>query len=543
MGESDQRGFGGNVSFVHDTTLPYVPRPLSYSCEIDFAVGLACGGKKRQTPFQRLSEKQSDFILAKYLPPDVTLQSPRAMHREVMVKVFKHIAAREASHGVKDAFRFRAVLSSRKQGTLGPACYFDSKLEGVRPAPAVTKTNPKRQRGGKHRTSHNAREDPVAIDRQPAQQFPAVSTPASFAPALSSVDVGPAHTFSAQTATLVYDRAFTIGRPVDLDPELDPDIHLELGPVSDVNTGLFSIAGNVINQTGTLLNTLLGPDGHSFDTTYAPSGQRTEQQLRPGADSPAPALTPRPADALGWAPALTPRPACALGWAPALSPAMVPGDHTSILSNTQLGPDGHPFDSEPRTQQPQPPGGESPAPALATRPAWALGWAPAVGPAPSPALGSVQGVTPSIARSTVRVPDRPVPSTSNGESMLCQQVAQAHALKTAVLPAVVPAAAPAPVTTTRAALQSEIALLHTDSANTPAPALDQPGLHRERRVSQRLRKAPAVATAQRPAEGATGNQLAPPTNQMEPRRKSQNSQRLAIEEAKKYGAVGKRRRQ
>src|SRR5271168_5114340 len=68
----------------------------------------------RQAPFKRITEKQSDFIMSKYLPHGLKLLDPRAMRQEDIVKFFKHISTRQISHGVRDAFRFKAVMTSRK---------------------------------------------------------------------------------------------------------------------------------------------------------------------------------------------------------------------------------------------------------------------------------------------------------------------------------------------------------------------------------------------------------------------------------------------
>lgn len=47
------------------------------------------------------------------------------MKREAIINFFQHIARREPSHGVQNAFRFKAVLSSRKKGKLINTHYFD----------------------------------------------------------------------------------------------------------------------------------------------------------------------------------------------------------------------------------------------------------------------------------------------------------------------------------------------------------------------------------------------------------------------------------
>jgi hypothetical protein len=45
------------------------------------------------------------------------------MKLDALVVLFKHISQRETSHGIRDAFRFKAVLTSRKKGELGPTHY------------------------------------------------------------------------------------------------------------------------------------------------------------------------------------------------------------------------------------------------------------------------------------------------------------------------------------------------------------------------------------------------------------------------------------
>ena len=47
------------------------------------------------------------------------------MRCEDMINFFDHIGNRQTSHGIRDAFRFKAVLSSRKKGDLGGAKYRD----------------------------------------------------------------------------------------------------------------------------------------------------------------------------------------------------------------------------------------------------------------------------------------------------------------------------------------------------------------------------------------------------------------------------------
>jgi len=61
--------------------------------------------------------------MSKYLPRGLVLKDPRSMRRSEMIQFFDHIGNRQSSHGIKDAFRFKAVLSSRKKGDLTKAVY------------------------------------------------------------------------------------------------------------------------------------------------------------------------------------------------------------------------------------------------------------------------------------------------------------------------------------------------------------------------------------------------------------------------------------
>src|SRR5882762_6576858 len=81
--------------------------------------------QKRQAPFTRISRKQTDFLERKYFPRGLILKDPRSMRQEDIIKFFEHAANRQASHGVKDTFRFKAVLSSRKKGDINGTKYND----------------------------------------------------------------------------------------------------------------------------------------------------------------------------------------------------------------------------------------------------------------------------------------------------------------------------------------------------------------------------------------------------------------------------------
>lgn len=67
----------------------------------------------------------SDFIEADYLPTGISIKDPRSMRLESLIQFFKHVLLREASHGIRNAFRFKAVLSSRKSGMMRPANYIN----------------------------------------------------------------------------------------------------------------------------------------------------------------------------------------------------------------------------------------------------------------------------------------------------------------------------------------------------------------------------------------------------------------------------------
>jgi len=57
--------------------------------------------------FHNIASKQTDFIKSKYIPRGINLDDPRTMKHESIVKLFEHIAAREVSHSVQDAFGFK----------------------------------------------------------------------------------------------------------------------------------------------------------------------------------------------------------------------------------------------------------------------------------------------------------------------------------------------------------------------------------------------------------------------------------------------------
>lgn len=66
------------------------------------------------------------------------------MRQEDILKFFKHIERRQSSHGIKDAFKFKAVLTSRKKGSLEEAVYKDVLIDEA-PEPDPIHSSPTRE--------------------------------------------------------------------------------------------------------------------------------------------------------------------------------------------------------------------------------------------------------------------------------------------------------------------------------------------------------------------------------------------------------------
>lgn len=96
-----------------------------YDERLTVVLELACQDDERQAPFEKITQNPSDFLDADYLPTGISIKDPRSMRLESIVTFFKHVLLREASHGVPNAFRFKAVLSGRKKGVFGSAHYKD----------------------------------------------------------------------------------------------------------------------------------------------------------------------------------------------------------------------------------------------------------------------------------------------------------------------------------------------------------------------------------------------------------------------------------
>ncbi|KAF8799627.1 hypothetical protein BYT27DRAFT_7263713 [Phlegmacium glaucopus] len=176
---------------------------------------LAARDKERQAPFGRLSANSSDFVEAKYLPPAISLSDPRSMKREALIQFFQHITARQTSHGIQDAFRFKAVLSSRKQGSLRTARYVNT--IGDDPAPARRKKN--RMNTSTHRITETLATNISDITQGMAHSF---NPNDSLMPMLLQEQLIPEHPGPSVMPSLTLDPAFNIDPPLILDPLLDP---------------------------------------------------------------------------------------------------------------------------------------------------------------------------------------------------------------------------------------------------------------------------------------------------------------------------------
>src|ERR1700678_3705531 len=140
--------------------------------------------------------------MSKYFPRGLKLLDPRAMRQEDIVKIFKHISTRQISHGVRDAFRFKAVMTSRKGSNLDKTHYIDplANLALLVMDPLDTEPNP--------------------------------ASPSGHVPALPSVysDLNPAPTYEPVLALPPVQRVFTsvfsIGDPsaISNPPEVTPNL-------------------------------------------------------------------------------------------------------------------------------------------------------------------------------------------------------------------------------------------------------------------------------------------------------------------------------
>jgi hypothetical protein len=111
--------------------------------------GLASRDRDRQTPFESIALKNTDFVDAEYLPNGIKLSDPRTMYRDSLIKFFQHISSREASHGIENAFRFKSIHSSRKKGVIRAARYKENNVESDVPSVTVRRRNRKERENSK----------------------------------------------------------------------------------------------------------------------------------------------------------------------------------------------------------------------------------------------------------------------------------------------------------------------------------------------------------------------------------------------------------
>jgi len=78
---------------------------------------------QQATPFTRIAADNSDFFEDDYIPRDLMIKSPQSMKQHQLFTFFRHVSAREQTHGIHNAFRFKCGLSGRKKGSLQPAQY------------------------------------------------------------------------------------------------------------------------------------------------------------------------------------------------------------------------------------------------------------------------------------------------------------------------------------------------------------------------------------------------------------------------------------
>jgi hypothetical protein len=169
-------GFQNDTLQMDDSGFPVAPRPISWtkvkkgdiehiyrlyiarhyrrsfhrSAGVSFEIvvlELACRDDNRQAPFEKIIINPSNFIDPDCLPAGLAIRDPRSMRLESLMLFFKHISERETSHGIPHAFRFKAVLSSRKLGKMRPANYrYDGDgQDDVDETPPVRRKRRKRQ--------------------------------------------------------------------------------------------------------------------------------------------------------------------------------------------------------------------------------------------------------------------------------------------------------------------------------------------------------------------------------------------------------------
>jgi hypothetical protein len=161
------------------------------------------------------------------------------------------VLQREASHGVKNAFRFKAVLSSRKKGTLGPSHYIDDDEDS---------------QSNKSKDTHL-----VPLPRKHRKQRPAIGNTAILNPEISEEPlVEPA------TSTL----PGTLGRPINSSATQDVQAQLS----TDIRTTAIAPTGlQTPNET---------PDPQRILSTSPPPRNRSQKKKRKTLDALMPEVLP-----------------------------------------------------------------------------------------------------------------------------------------------------------------------------------------------------------------------------------------------------------
>src|ERR1700678_2147975 len=176
--------------------------------------------------------------MSKYLPCGLKLLHPRAMRQEDIVKIFKHISTRQISHGVRDAFRFKAVMTSRKESNLDKTHYIDRLA------------------------------NPALLVMDPLDMEPSPASPSGHVPSLPSVysDLTPAPTYKPVPALPPVQRVFTlvfsIGDPSAIGGQSNPP---EVTP----------------NLTANTTRTARGRPERAFDNAGDDNQETTERRPRP----------------------------------------------------------------------------------------------------------------------------------------------------------------------------------------------------------------------------------------------------------------------
>jgi len=103
---------------------------------------------QQATPFTRIAADNSDFFEDDYIPRDLTIKSPRLMKQHQLLTFFRHVSAREQTHGIHNAFQFKCVLSGRKKGSLQPVQYVAGASAGGTSMVATTQPETQRETVG-----------------------------------------------------------------------------------------------------------------------------------------------------------------------------------------------------------------------------------------------------------------------------------------------------------------------------------------------------------------------------------------------------------